>query len=135
MYKGNPLNVRLCPIKMYPERSTVPSSGTVKDRRKHRRVRTKIPCELTVRGQKSSLRIETSDLSPGGCYVEMMFTLPVGTLVEIRLWIDGIKIDCSAVVATCDPQVGNGIRFVIITSKDQARIQNFVYNLLQSEAF
>jgi hypothetical protein len=65
----------------------------------------------------------------------MMFTLPVGTLVEIRLWIDGIKIDCSAVVATCDPQVGNGIRFVIITSKDQARIQNFVYNLLQGEAY
>jgi len=134
MYKGTPKRKAL-PNKMYPESSTVPSSGTVKDRRKHRRVRTRIPCELTVRGQKSSLRIETSDLSPGGCYVEMMFTLPVGTLVEIRLWIDGIKIDCSAVVATCDPQVGNGIRFVIITSKDQARIQNFVYNLLQSEAF
>jgi hypothetical protein len=65
----------------------------------------------------------------------MMFTLPVGTLVEIRLWIDGIKIDCSAVVATCDPQVGNGIRFVIITSKDQARIQNFLYNLLQGEVY
>jgi c-di-GMP-binding flagellar brake protein YcgR len=76
------------------------------------------------------MRIETSDLSPGGCYVEMMFTLPVGTRLEMKFWIDEVRISCRAVVATCDPQVGNGIRFVGISPKDEACIQTFVYNLL-----
>ena len=120
---------------MDPKGSTLPNnSSSVQERRKHRRVRTRIPCELAVRGQKSSVRIETSDLSPGGCYVEMAFTLPVGTVVELKLWIEGVKIECSGVVATCYPQVGNGIRFVIMTSRDQARIQNYLSNLIQSGA-
>ena len=58
-----------------------------------------------------------------------MFTIPVGTPVELKLWIDGVRVDTHAVVATCDSQVGNGLRFVIIMSKDRARIQAFVYNL------
>jgi c-di-GMP-binding flagellar brake protein YcgR len=108
-------------------------NNPVQERRKYERVRTKIPCELIVRGNKSALRIETSDLSSGGCYIETMFTIPVGTPVELKLWIDGVRVDTHAVVATCDPQVGNGLRFVIITSKDRARIQAFVYNLLRSQ--
>lgn len=108
-------------------------NNSVQERRKYERVRTKIPCELIVRGNKSALRIETSDLSSGGCYIETMFTIPVGTPVELKLWIDGVRVDTHAVVATCDSQVGNGLRFVIITSKDRARIQAFVYNLLRSQ--
>ena len=105
----------------------------MQERRKHGQVRAKIPCELIVKGYSSSIRIHTSDLSPGGCYVEMMFTLPVGTPLELKFWIDEVRIDCSAVVATCDPQVGNGIKFQAISPKDEARIQTFVHNFLQSE--
>lgn len=118
---------------MHPESSTVHNSGAVEDRRKHGRVRAKIPCELIVKGYSSSMRIHTSDLSVGGCYVEMMFTLPVGTPLELRFWIDEVRIDCSAVVATCDPQVGNGIKFLVISPKDEVRIQAFVYNLCQAQ--
>jgi hypothetical protein len=115
---------------MHPERSTAPSRDTFRERRKHRRVRAKIPCELLVKGYRSSLRIETSDLSPGGCYVEMMFTLPVGTPLEMKFWIEDVKIECHAVVATCDPQVGNGIRFVGISPANETRIQTYVHGLL-----
>lgn len=118
---------------MHPRSLISHSNNPVQERRKHERVRTKIPCELIVRGNRSALRIHTSDLSAGGCYVETMFTLPVGTPLELRLWVDNVRIDTHAVVATCDPQVGNGLRFVIITSKDRARIQAFVHNLLQSQ--
>lgn len=118
---------------MHPESSAVHSSGAGQDRRRHVRVRAKIPCELIVKGYSSSMRIHTSDLSVGGCYVEMMFTLPVGTPLELRFWIDEVRIDCSAVVATCDPQVGNGIKFLVISPKDEACIQAFVCSLLQAQ--
>ena len=63
----------------------------------------------------------------------MMFTLSVGTPLELRFWIDEVRIDCSAVVVTCDPQVGNGIKFLVISPQDEVRIQAFVYSLLQAQ--
>jgi c-di-GMP-binding flagellar brake protein YcgR len=114
---------------MHPEISTFQTARAVQERRKHRRVRTSIPCELMVKGYTSSIRIQTSDLSPGGCYIEMMFTLPVGTPLDLKLWVNEVRIDCGAVVATCDPQVGNGIKFLAISPQDEARIQAFVHNL------
>ena len=118
---------------MHPESARFNNRGIVQERRKYGRVRARVPCELTVKGARSAMRIETSDLSPGGCYIDMMFTLPVGMPLELKLWIDETRIDCKAVVATCDPQVGNGIKFLFVSPQDEARIQAFVYNVLQSQ--
>ena len=39
------------------------------------RVKVSVPTELTPEGTETPLRTETADLSVGGCYIEMMFTL------------------------------------------------------------
>ena len=80
------------------------------DRREHPRVKVRVPVELCPEGSEVPIGAATSDISLGGCYVEMMFTLAKGTKLEISMKIDGTVLALGTVV-TCDPHVGNGIKF------------------------
>jgi hypothetical protein len=82
------------------------------NRRKQPRLKTNIPVELRALGSRAPVHCMTSDLSLTGCYVEMIFTLPVKTTVEIRLQLQRRALFLWGQVTTCDPHVGNGIEFV-----------------------
>jgi len=56
--------------------------------------------------------METIDLSRGGCYVQLMMTLSVGTYVNATLWIDDSPVRVRGRVVTRHPQFGNGIMFL-----------------------
>ncbi len=56
--------------------------------------------------------METSDLSRGGCYVQLMMPFPIGTYVNVKLWIDGTAIRVRGRVVTRHPQFGNGMMFL-----------------------
>jgi hypothetical protein len=61
----------------------------------------------------------------GGCYVETIFPFPVGTALDLKLQIDSpLLID--ATVATCDPQVGNGMRFTRMLPEDRNALEAFL---------
>jgi PilZ domain len=79
------------------------------NRRKQPRSKTNIPVELRALGSRAPIHCMTSDLSLTGCYVEMMFTLPIRTTVEIRLQLQHRALFLWGQVTTCDPHVGNGI--------------------------
>jgi len=72
------------------------------------------------------MRLETSDLSLGGCYVEMALTLDVGTKLDIILWLEGQKVSTRGVVVTRHPQFGNGIEFVGMFSESERRLRSFL---------
>ena len=52
------------------------------EKRAHTRAKVSVPIELTPEGSQTPLRTEIADLSVRGCYIEMLFTLPVGTEVK-----------------------------------------------------
>jgi c-di-GMP-binding flagellar brake protein YcgR len=95
------------------------------ERRKHRRLKIAVPVELRPEGSTVSGRAATADLSVGGCYVEMTFTLANGTSLEIKLKING-TILASASVVTCDPNFGNGIRFDRMEPEDIEELTKFL---------
>ncbi len=95
------------------------------ERRTHRRLRVSVPVEIRPAGSNIPIRATTSDLSLSGCYVEMMFTLPAGTNLEVALQIDSTLI-LLATVVTNDPHVGNGIKFTRILSEDRDALQSFL---------
>jgi PilZ domain len=70
--------------------------------------------------------VSTSDLSPSGCYVEMMFTLEVDRKLDITLWLGDVKIQTKARVATCHPQFGNGIQFMGMKPEDCELLGGFL---------
>ena len=62
------------------------------ERRQHPRMKIAVEAELQSERTATPLRVKTADLSLDGFYVEMMFTLEVGTKLKIVLWIDDVKV-------------------------------------------
>jgi hypothetical protein len=81
------------------------------DRRFHRRYTVQVQIELRQEGSDVPLRLATTDLSRGGCYIELMMPLSIGTHIQATLWLDGHPIVIQGRVATCHPQYGNGMMF------------------------
>lgn len=82
-----------------------------RDRRAHPRLEVQVQIELRKEGSDVPFRLQTADLSKGGCYVQMMMTLPVGTMVKGTLWLNDSPVRVRARVVTSHPQFGNGIMF------------------------
>jgi len=101
------------------------------DRRAHPRVKVSVPIELHIEGGAGPIRGATSDLSLGGCYIETMFPIPVGTTLDLKLQIDSTVLIAASVV-TCDPQVGNGIKFVKMLSEDREALQAYLEAVKQA---
>jgi c-di-GMP-binding flagellar brake protein YcgR len=95
------------------------------ERREHIRLKLKVPIEIYLEGSDSPLRSATSDLSLGGCYLETIFPLPIGTNVELKLQLEDTLLVLATVV-TCDPQVGNGIRFSRMLPEELEQLRVFL---------
>ena len=99
---------------------------TQREHRQHSRTKVIVTVELQPDGTSAPLRVETADLSIGGLYVEMMFTLEAGTKLKIVLWISDLKMSTGGVVVTRDLQVGNGIEFTDMAPRDRERLSHFL---------
>ena len=95
------------------------------ERQEHIRLKLKVPIEIYVDGSDSPLRGATSDLSLGGCYLETIFPLPIGTNLELKLQLEDTLLVLGTVV-TSDPQVGNGVRFSRILPEDMEQLRIFL---------
>lgn len=96
------------------------------ERRQHPRLRVSVPVELRPEGAASPIRGETSDLSLGGFYIQMMFALDVGTQVDIALQVGDSTLIVAGEIVTCDPTVGNGIRFLRMLPEDIKELDRFL---------
>jgi c-di-GMP-binding flagellar brake protein YcgR len=102
------------------------------DRRESARIRVSVPVEIQTDSGGSPTRGATADLSLGGCYIETIFPFPIGTELDLQLSIETIVL-ITATVATCDPQVGNGIRFVRMLPEDRDALKVFLEAARQAQ--
>jgi hypothetical protein len=107
----------------------VSTSQWAMERRNHPRVRAAIQAEIRREHSESVLRVETADVSPGGFYVEMMFTLEVGSRLDVVLWLGAEKLTARAIVVTQHPHVGNGIKFLDMRPEDQERLRSLLVTI------
>ncbi len=98
----------------------------IQERRRFPRVKSALALELRYPGGVAPVRATTSELSLSGCYIETMFTLEVGTNLDVVLWLDGQRLAAKGVVATRYPQVGNGIDLTDMKPEDRAKLEAFV---------
>jgi hypothetical protein len=82
------------------------------DRRRNPRHSVQVQIELREAGSDVPLRMSTTDLSRGGCYVELMLTLPIGSDITAKLWLSDSPVRIRGRVVTLHPQFGNGIKFL-----------------------
>ena len=95
------------------------------ERRDHARFKVKVPVELHFEDNDMPFRCATSDLSLDGCYIETMYPFPVGTSLELKLQANSTLIILGTIV-TCDPQVGNGIKFTRMLPEDIEELRAFL---------
>jgi c-di-GMP-binding flagellar brake protein YcgR len=57
------------------------------ERRRHLRLQVPLQVEIRPAWIDVPMRLETADVSLGGCYVEMALTLDVGTKLEMVIWL------------------------------------------------
>jgi c-di-GMP-binding flagellar brake protein YcgR len=102
------------------------------NRRESSRLKIHVPIEIEVEGSSTPIRGATADLSAGGCYVETMFPFPMGTVLDLKLQLENTLL-VAATVVTCDPQVGNGIRFEKMLPEDREELEKYLEAQEQSD--
>lgn len=95
------------------------------EKRDSTRIKVKVPVQLFTPDGDVPHRCATSDLSETGCYIESIFPFPIGTVFEMSLQLDETLLALGTVV-TCDPQVGNGIKFTKMLPEDQESLRAYV---------
>jgi hypothetical protein len=70
-----------------------------------------------------------TDLSTGGCYVEMTATFPVGSTVDLVLELNGVRAQVKGEVRVSYPCLGMGIAFREVSDEDRIRLHEMVRSL------
>jgi len=96
------------------------------DRRLHDRYTVQVQIELRAEGVDAPMRLETTDLSLGGCYVQLLMPLSVGNRVRVTLWLDGCSIVIHGRVVTRHPQFGNGIMFLEFEGEGEQLLKRYL---------
>ena len=99
------------------------ASPTEPERRCHARYTVRVQIEILREDSEVPMRCETTDLSRGGCYVQLMTPLSAGLRLHATLWLDGYPISIRGLVVTRHPQFGNGIMFVDIEGQGDALLK------------
>jgi CheY-like chemotaxis protein len=96
----------------------------------NRRGQTRYACRLgaEVYQQGSSVRnyCHLSDLSPGGCYLEMPLAFPAGTAVEITVRTQDMKLRLSGAVKASHPGYGMGVSFTLSNKNERHGVQQLI---------
>jgi c-di-GMP-binding flagellar brake protein YcgR len=101
------------------------SNNDSDDRRDHIRIKVSVPVQIQTDTSSSPIRGATADLSLSGCYIETIFPFPIGTNLDLQLYVE-TTILIAALVVTCDPQVGNGISFIRMLPEDREALEAFL---------
>jgi hypothetical protein len=120
-----------CPwLSQLPEemRTNLPP-GVPDNRRRFQRHKLSFPVELRDERVNTPMRVNATDISGNGCYIETVMPFPVSTLLRVDFWIDQERISGSAEVRTRDPGVGMGIEFTGLKEELKRALQTHLDKL------
>jgi hypothetical protein len=93
------------------------------NRRRYQRHKISFPLEFRDERVNTPMRVNATDISGNGCYVETVMPLAVSTSLRVDFWIDQEHISTTATVRTRDPGVGMGIEFTGLPDDTKKRFQ------------
>lgn len=98
---------------------------------RRRRARHKISFALELRDERTNIpmRVNATDISGNGCYIETIMPIQVGTSLRVEFFMEDERVTSTAIVRTCDPGVGMGIEFMSLTPDLQDRFQRLLEKL------
>jgi PilZ domain-containing protein len=92
-------------------------------------------CEGSAEMRETSCDVHTwasfTDISLHGCYVEAQATYPVGTVLQLKLEANGVRVEVTGNVRVCYPYLGMGIAFVNVSEENAARLRDMLSTVLR----
>ena len=100
----------------------------------NRRVQSRLSCrmgaEVYALGSKVPQHCNLIDISPGGCYVEMISPFPPGTVIDIIVRTENFKTRLKGKVRSAHMGYGMGVEFMLNGPDDKAQVKK----LLEAQA-
>ena len=96
---------------------------TPDNRRKFQRHKISFPLEFRDERVNTPMRVNATDISGNGCYVETVMPLAVSTMLRVEFWMEEERFSTGATVRTRDPGVGMGIEFTGLPEDSKKRFQ------------
>jgi hypothetical protein len=103
------------------------AAGSV-EQRDSARFRCQTSVEIHISGGASCWGT-ISDLSVGGCYVEMGVPLEPGTGLKVGLWLGQSKVWAEGQISHQTPGMGFGVQFIKIAAEDREQIKKYLQGL------
>lgn len=113
----------------YSPEMTTASAGTETKKRRFIRTLCRVPATVKPIGADISLSGTITDISPAGCYMEMLAPLPVETRVEVIIVSAGSNLQCMGVVRHSLGGMGMGVRFDNFTPAQLKKLRESVPDL------
>jgi c-di-GMP-binding flagellar brake protein YcgR len=102
-----------------------------RERRANPRLKCGNSAEVYPLGQTIPIRSRTSDLSIGGCFLEMPNPLPAGSQIKLALWVKEFKLWVNGQVVTSTPGFGIGVKFTEIAERDRDQLKQFLESMVR----
>jgi len=129
--KVNEAGTSFAPLPLMPAAANTPGGGQARVRERRRGPRLK--CEGSVAFRTEGIDMQTwatfTDISIGGCYVELAATLPIRTPVNMVLEVKGVRVEVKGTVRTSYPLVGMGIEFTSVTEREKLALEEILRRL------
>jgi hypothetical protein len=99
------------------------------DRRVHPRYVFFADCELTDRSSGSHYETRVTEISLGGCFVDLVVPIVQGTDLHLRVTKEDRTFEAEARAVYTYPSMGNGIAFVSVSPENQRILEDWVQSL------
>jgi CheY-like chemotaxis protein len=116
-----------------PDRALARLRSSPGNRRTQSRHACRLGADVYRTGVPVPNRCSLTDISSGGCYVEMPTPFPPGTRVEIVVRAQDMKLRVQGVVQTVHPGFGMGVQLVLKTAENHDHVQSLIRLLAESD--
>jgi hypothetical protein len=100
------------------------------ERRKSPRYHCTGSARLQAVGGGDSVWATFTDISMHGCYLETSAPYNVGTMLELKLEAEGLRMHAEGIVRVAYPGVGMGVSFSAMSEVDRARLRELLASFL-----
>jgi hypothetical protein len=123
--------------KRYSSEKTAGGSASTKEaeRRSGDRYTVTAAAEVIDLGSGARFSTRTTDLGPGGCFVDTLVPLPVGSKVRVSVQKDKSEFETGGVVVYSQPGLGMGIAFDTTKSGDGKELESWLAKLTDGKQF
>ena len=124
--KGTSSGASLWDVNLAPAGSDTYTPPRAGERRKYPRFSCFISALVRVQGSQLPLCAQVTDISQGGCYLQVAQPLKVGTRVTIELLMKLANLRGEGLICSSHPGRGMGIKFVEMSNEYRDQVRQFV---------